>query len=293
MANTYGFLRSTSDQVGQAVQGVLSVQNNLEEMRKDLASEYGLWQSKKKVLVSDNDRLRSEIARLQAARQDQRSMQEETLRLQSELGFHTAASVKAQQETAGARQRWANQKVALNQEIVQLEGKIDLAQKQRSTQALAATDRSAAIRSQNLKLQQQIFDLNQQVLHLQQEAAKQRLEAGQKRNEMLAEINTVQGQIRNLQEQLVEQAKQRQMVQLARERAAKQVEQTAKQRQELQQARTNCDATVLQLEKQVALAKKSLGAVNLEIQQCQALDAQNQVLQEKLNECNALKRSTR
>lgn len=293
MANTYGFLRSTSDSVGQAVGSVLQIQNNLDEMKKDLASEYSMWEKKKQGLTAENERLRSEIARLAAAKQEQHNEVEEGVRLERELAFHKAESEKAEKETADARKRWAAQKASLLQDIKKLEAEIDYGQKIRGQKAAAASTKTSEIRSQNLKLQQQIFDLNQEVLKLQQTASRHRLDAGQKRSEVLAKIDDEQARIRSLQQQLVEQAKRRQSVQRARQQAAAQVEQTGKQREELQRARTECDTSVRQLEGQVAVAKTQLVQANKHIQECQAIDAENQGLQTKLNQCNAMKKSIR
>merc|ERR1719235_2018381 len=74
MANTYGFLRSTSDNVGSAVSSMLSIQGNMEEMKRDLNGEYALWMKKKRALTDEHDRLSSDIAHMQAALDEQKAM---------------------------------------------------------------------------------------------------------------------------------------------------------------------------------------------------------------------------
>merc|ERR1719313_1445527 len=85
IANTYGFLRTSSDDVGKAAQTVLGIQTNLDDLSKELDREYSAWISKKEALVSENNALRNGIASLQGTLQEQRSLHEEELRLQSEL----------------------------------------------------------------------------------------------------------------------------------------------------------------------------------------------------------------
>merc|ERR1719223_2465959 len=95
MANTYGFLRSASNNVGNTVEGVLTVEGSLADMKKDLDTEYTRWQAKKKALLQEREKLNSEKSRLNGALQKQKDQRAEKERIAGSIATLQAENSKA------------------------------------------------------------------------------------------------------------------------------------------------------------------------------------------------------
>merc|ERR1719162_2332344 len=97
MANTYGFLRTASNNVGNTVEGVLGVEGSLTDMKKDLDKEFDRWQAKKKVLLAERGRLSTAKSRAKDTLLKQKQMQEEKKRVAGDVAVREADNAKQAQ----------------------------------------------------------------------------------------------------------------------------------------------------------------------------------------------------
>lgn len=293
MANTYGFLRSTKDSVGEAVQGVLEVQSSLDEMKHDLASEYDKWMRKKKDLTTENERLRSGIARMEAAKKDQASMREHVIRLAAEL---TSLQQGTQQIVDGTQKDKAfadKTRADIQKQIGALEVQLKEAQKLKAEQDAAHVNADSIARTEIRALQAQVVALTQKVEAKEAEVEHHQAVAAQNHSVLLTESDKLQAQLDDLQRKKVSQAEVLQNVEVLRRRVTEQANQVVSQKKATETVKANCVAKKWEMEQQIAEAKKNIGQANAVIQDCQNVDAKNQELQAQLNGCNAMKRSQR
>merc|ERR1719238_2605806 len=95
MANTYGFLRTANNNVGSTVEGVLNVEGSLTDMKKDLDHEYTRWKAKKKVLLSEREKMNSEKKRLQETLLQQEQLRDDLERTLGDVKAKKEANKKA------------------------------------------------------------------------------------------------------------------------------------------------------------------------------------------------------
>lgn len=293
MANTYGFLRSTSDSVGEAVQGALAVQSSLDEVKKDLASEYDKWMRKKKDLSGENDRLKASLARLQAARQDQASMREHVLRLTAELTSLQQGTKVIMEGTEKDKAFADKSKADIQAQILSLEESAKQAQNRSAEQAAHFLNADSITRTEIRTLQTNIVVLTQKVEAQEAVFGTFQAAAAQNHSALLSESDKLQAQLDALQREKVAQAQLQQDVEVYRRRVAEQALQVVNQKKSTQALKAQCAAKENDVEQQISEAKKDLAAANAVIQGCQDLDAKNQELQGQLNGCTAMKRSAR
>lgn len=293
MANTYGFLRSSSDSVGEAAKSTLQVQSSLDELRKDLSSEYAKWMEKKKQFAAENERLRSSIARLQQERDAQSSLREKKLRLEGELGAQRTSTTRALNDGQRVRTATAEVNRTLQDQIATLRRGIMEAQQNKTKQDATIADASTATKGDNRKLQAVVLALHRQIQDLDAEAKSHQGEELEKQRALSDQLDAVQAKLSIFQKQMVEQAKNKHEVEAYKQRVINQDEQLLVTRKSTQSLRDQCMASQQAAEGQVAAAKHSLMQSNAAMKQCQEKEAQNQLLMGSLNKCLATKRSTR
>eukprot|EP00747_Dinoflagellata_sp_TGD_P163300 gnl/TRDRNA2_/TRDRNA2_181830_c0_seq1.p1 gnl/TRDRNA2_/TRDRNA2_181830_c0~~gnl/TRDRNA2_/TRDRNA2_181830_c0_seq1.p1 ORF type:complete len:326 (+),score=96.98 gnl/TRDRNA2_/TRDRNA2_181830_c0_seq1:82-1059(+) len=293
MSNTYGFLRSTSDNVGSAVSSMLSIQGNMEEMKRDLNGEYALWMKKKRNLADEHDRLASDIAHMQAALDEQHGMREEKLRLQGVLEFQKQKTAQTMEETNQKRKVWAQALSDVNKDITMLEKQIEEGHSSKLGHVSDVSKRTSELRDQNRFLQDQIFHLNEQNVHLETTTSQKKVEIGQIHSGLLAQIDSIQKQIHSFQDEVIAQAQLRTEVLGYRHRVSAQMKQTEDQRSRLTTLQSSCTASLKEIEDKILTAQAKLKNANEELVGCQELDGENQKIQRALNQCKAVTKAGR
>jgi len=293
MAQTYGFLRTASNNVGNTVEGVLGVEGSLTDMKKDLDQEYARWMVKKKVLVGDRDKLTAEIARYKGLLLSQKEMRGEVERVTGDIASTKAENAKiaaANQEKEAKRKL---EKKGQEEDIHSLKCAMKAIQQAKQDKVDSANNKTMVLKSKNRLLQEQVFKLNKEVQQLIVKATNQNIKNKEAVSSLLAQVEAVQGQIHGLEKELVAQAQLEETVQRARERLSKQSSETVKQRGKLTEAQATCMSNNKKMVSQIEGARRTLNAANVQMMQCQNLDAVNQKMQSKLNECIYRKRSSR
>lgn len=287
MAETYRFLRASSNGVGKAVEKMLTVQGSLDDMKNDLNSEYSQWIFKKKSLLADRDKLRGEIAKIQAELLRLQSLREEKVRLEGQLQLLLSANSKLAQENSNATLKRKQENQTKVQEIRTLEGQMEGIHCTKQKLIDNANNRTTALKDQNRALQREIFLWSQNLTELQAKAAKYQVSKTDTQNELLSQTGEVQKRIQALEKEVLAQAQAQAEVQRARNRLADQATQTATQRKLLLDAAGTCNVSKTKIDEKVLELRKGLQAANQDMMSCQNLDATNQHLQADLNKCNA------
>jgi hypothetical protein len=291
IANTYGFLRSSSDDVGQAAQTVLGIETNLDDLSKELDREYKAWIEKKEALVAENNAFRNEIANLQGTLQEQQSLHEEELRLQSELAavkleIKNFATTRTHGKTA-----WEQEDHDLTIENQRLEQQIEGKRWEQSQKASDAVKKFNGIKDQSRSLQGQIYTLNNDVLAMQTAASNRRLENGKKHSLLLEQNAALQKEMQGLQAKVVVEAQMQQEIRSYEKHVAAQIDERVSQQKMTLVLQDQCNSKSDHLELQVKSVQAGLAQSKKEMQACQALDAENQKAQGILNQCLAEKRA--
>lgn len=293
MANTYGFLRTSSDKVGTTVSSLLGIEGSLEDSYKDLNEEYKRWIHKKKVLLKDQEKQQSEIDRLKGELEEQKKMREEKKRVEGETTMREEENDKQNATNIAEEARRVLEKQAMEEEIQNLIMMTENIQRIKQERVDAANNKTAYLKDENRGLQQEVFDLNKDVLDLEAEAAKNFTANKEIVSNLLSEVEAMQNSIHALEKQLIAQAQLEEEVQRSRERLAAQTAEVVRQRQKLTDAKDKCDLNKKRMTDEIEGTKGSLNSANKQMSQCQDIDASNQKLQAELNECLLRKRSER
>jgi chromosome segregation ATPase len=293
MANTYGFLRTASNNVGNTVEGVLGVEGSLTDMKKDLDKEYDRWMKKKKVLLAERDKLKSQKARANGVLLEQKQMQEEKKRVAGDVAAQQADNKKQEAANKEKAAKIELDKKGMDEDIEALKCHTKTIQQAKQDRVDAANQKTSVLKDQNRVLQDAVFRLNKEVTNLGVEATKEDIQHKDTKSGLLAKVEALQNQIHGLEKQLVAQAQLEETVDRARERLAAQTAQTVQQREKLTAAQSKCMANRNQMTSDIEAAKRNLNDANVQMMQCQNLDGENQKLQAELNACMVTKRSTR
>lgn len=293
MANTYGFLRTASNNVGNTVEGVLGVEGSLTDMKKDLDQEYERWVVKKKALLGDRDKLKSEKSRLTGSLLEQKEMREEKNRVEGNVATQKAENEKIAAANKEAEAKRQFERKGMEEDIDALKCATKAIQQAQQVKVDAANKKTAVLKDQNRLLQEQVFKMNKDVNTLVTSATTQKINNKQDTSVLLAQVESLQQQIHGLEKQLVAQAQLEETVERARERMATQSSETVKQREKLTQAQAQCMQNKKDAVNKIEAAKSALSGANAQMMQCQTMDGENQKLQTELNQCIARKRSLR
>lgn len=282
-----GFLRASSRKVGDAAATVLDVQSGLDDMAKDIRKEYAIWDSKKNDLSAQRSHLVEEIQRMQSILMKQSSEREENARLQEALDQQSLVTARITKDRELVSSHWTLQSVALHRDISILEEQLNASQTEKVKKIKAATARVSAVQAQNRAMQSEIFNTNQRVFELSNFIANQTVAYKQEHSQLLSEVLVLQEHIHFLQDDVVERAKLQLELQRRWKRLAAQASEVVQQKEELKQARIQCEKELSDIDGQIGIAQQQLKSFTVELVSCQKLDAQNQMLQGKLNECKA------
>jgi len=291
IANTYGFLRTSSDDVGKAAETTLGIETNLEDLSKELDREYGVWIQKKEVLVSGNNALRNQIASLQGTLQEQRSLHEEELRLQSELAAVQLEIKNFAISRSHGQQAWEVENSGLTIENQRLEQQIQGKRYEQSHKETEAVQKFNSIKDQSRSLQGQIYTLNNEVLAMQTAASQARVENGKHHSLLLEQNAALEKEMKGLQSKVVVEAQLQQEIRSYEKNVAAQIDERVAQQKMTLQLQDQCGFKKTNLESQIKSVQAGLLQSKKEMQACQALDAENQKAQGILNECLAQNRA--
>lgn len=293
MANTYGFLRTASNNVGNTVENVLNVEGSLADMKKDLDTEYKRWMAKKKVLLQEREEYSSEAARLKAELEKQKEMQEEKKRIEGDIALMKAENLKKIETMKEAEAKRALDKKVMDEAIEALKCQTKTIQQAKQDKVDAANKQTAVLKQQNTVLQERVFEMNKEVQKLQTSINEQAIRHRDAKSVLLAKVDETQKQIHALEKELLIQAQLSETVERSRERLAAQSGETVKQREKLVKAQATCSKNKKQMVDEIEATKRSLNDANAQMQQCQNLDAENQRMTKELNECMLRKHSMR
>jgi len=293
MANTYGFLRTASNNVGNTVEGVLGVEGSLTDMKKDLDGEYQRWKKKKVVLLAEQKKYNAEISRLKGALMAQKAMAQERDRIAGDVQTKKAENAKLAAANKEAEAKRALDRKGMEEDIDALKCATKTIQQAKQATVDAANQKTIVLKDQTRMLQEQVFKFNQQVNDQVVQATKQNVTNKNKRSVLLSEVEALQTSIHALEKQLVAQAQLEESVERARERLAAQTAETVKQKEKLTGAQGQCMQNKRQAVSDIEAARRALNDANMQMIQCQNMDAQNQKFQTELNTCLVKKRSQR
>lgn len=293
MANTYGFLRTASTNVGNTVEGVLGVEGSLTDMKKDLDTEYERWLLKKKALLGDRDKLNSDISRLKGVLLQQEEMRQEVQRTKGNVAMQQAQNVKKAAANKEAEAKRDLDRKGMKEDIDALKCATKTIQQAKQVAVDTANKKTSVLKDQNRILQEQVFQLNKDFQTLEKTSEQQNITNKQTTSGLLAEVEALQNQIHGLEQALIAQAQLEEMVERSRERLATQSTETVRQREMLTKAQDQCMTQKKNLVTNIEVSKRKLNEANVQMVQCQNLDGQNQQLQAQLNECISRKRSER
>jgi len=285
-----GFLRSSSKQIGEAAANALAVQSSLDDMRQDLSGEYDRWQVKQKALMDERGRIEAEKSKLEAQLLQQKSLSEEKVRLEGELNLQRAQSAKAVADIAAADQRWVAQNASLKKDVDLLEKQMEVIGILKLRHENTNSQKNSELQSRNAAVQQDIFHLNQQVFNLKDMLAHQNILTKEEHSGLINQVEALQKNIHSLQDEVVERAQVQLEIERHWKRLSAQAEEVVKQKENLQLTRKNCEAELFSFDKKIQAAQADFKAANVQMRQCQDLDAKTQQLQGQLNECRAIER---
>jgi hypothetical protein len=293
MANTYGFLRKSSNTVGSAVESTLGIEGSLDDMNKNLDEEYKRWILKKKVLMGERDQLKSEIARAKGILLEQKAMREEKERLEGRTKIQKGQNKKREDSIKADAMKWKFEKSTWEDEIKVVQCNTANIERVKQERVEAANKKTSILKDANRLLQRNVFDLNKEVNKLTVNFSEMKIQNNQTVSQELGKIEVVQKKIHALEEDLLAQAQLEEAVQRARERVAAQASETVKQRAKITEAQGKCLTTKKTLETDIEASKHTFNNMNDQMMQCQELDGENQRLQAALNQCILKKRSIR
>jgi len=293
MANTYGFLRKSSNTVGSAVENVLGIEGSLEDMHKDLDEEYKRWMLKKKVLMGERDQMKSEIARAKGVLLQQKLMREEIERVEGRRKIEKGQNNKREASLKDRALKWKFEKNTWEDEIKAVQCQTANIERVKQERVEAANKKTSILKDENRKLQQNIFQLNKELNKLNVDFTEMKIRNNETVSQELGKIEVVQKKIHALEEALVAQAQLEEAVQRARERVAAQTAETVKQREKITEAQSKCMTTKKALVNDIEASKHTFNSMNDQMVQCQEIDGENQKLQAELNQCILRKRSMR
>jgi len=293
LQQTYAFLRGSSNAVGDNIQDMLGVQTNLDTIGKDLSAEYDHWIHKREALLQQRDDYNKEVAKLQAAIEEQKRMEAERVRLQRQRDLLHQENEQTVISNDEAHKKMLLAITSLQNDVEWMENLVAKSQEGKLGQVNIAAERTAKVRDSNKMLQHQVFHLNTELVQLEDERSKREVNYRKGHAEVLMQIEATQKEIHSFQQQIISQAQLKQQTKEVRRQVVQQADETLRQRQEVIYLQSNCTADLKRRDEQIGAAKQSLQAANVEISRCQAIDAENQQTQIQLNQCNMMKKTSR
>mmetsp|Transcript_61586 Transcript_61586/g.156502 ORF Transcript_61586/g.156502 Transcript_61586/m.156502 type:complete len:441 (-) Transcript_61586:38-1360(-) len=284
-----GVLRNSDDRVGLAVQTMLEVQGSLDDLREDLATEYKHWQAKKSELVAQRDGISTSIEAYQAALLEQKSARSTAERLRSELAVVVEDSGKFNASREDSRRKWNETQEGLNKDIEALEKDIEAARVARWEIINATHNRTDGILRFQEEVQNETLVISEAYKKTEEARAAQKVLMSRQQAALLKESAVTREHIDDLNKILQEQAQ----LLAQHRRLGQQAAEVAAKRHQLEFKRVNCTESIQSMNNEVAALVQSTTTDTVELQRCQAIDAENQKTQAKINECRAEKRSGR
>jgi len=282
-------LRNSDDRVGLAVQSMLEVQGSLDDLREDLATEYKHWQAKKSELVAQRDGISTSIDAYQAALLEQKSARATAERLRTELAVAVEDSGKFNASREDSRRKWNETQEGLNKDIEALEKEIEAARVERWEIINATHNGTDGILRFQEEVQNETLVISEAYKKTEEARAAQKVLMSRQQAALLKESAVAREHIDDLNKILQEQAQ----LLAQHRRLGQQAAEVAARRHQLELKRVNCTESIQSMNNEVAALVQSTKTDTVELQRCQAIDAENQKTQAKINECRAEKRSVR
>jgi len=284
---TYSMLRSSGDRVSSTIQRMMGVQGSLDDLREDLSTEYLRWKAKEKTHLDKRAKLEREIKNHEAKLLAQKSQLEKAGRLRGDLALAKHADVEQNKTHAKMREGWQKKQEALQREIGGLLTDINDTQQTSLWMVAATHNRTDELRHNFTFAQEQALQANATVEEFQEARANHSTNAMRAQSEMLQQLASFQKQKETVMAALRAQHK----LQWEHDRLAVQAKEVVRHREEVHATIVDCDAKVQKLNEQMAevIENHEVGAVKL--RECQLLQAENEKLQEKANQCRAASRS--
>lgn len=287
MAQTYGALRTSNNMVGNAVEHIMGIQGSLDAAKDDLSGEYALWKNKRDTMLADRDRLLSNAAKLESTLVQQKTMDSEKQRLQSELAFHMSEMAKDAALHNEAKQRWTLQRGAMRADVNIQQKQLQTIESTKVSVLANESQTTNGIRAQNRRIQQSIFDLNTQATKERDWIGKHKVQTSSQHEALLKQIQNMQEQVHALQKAVVAQGQ----IHAEEDHLAKQISEVVRQREMLLTRHRDCDREMKQFDQEIYAARDAFQASQVELRTCQEIDGANQKLQRQVNECRAALKS--
>lgn len=273
--------------MSSAVQGILSVESSLNDLKLDLGTEYGRWQAKQAALVADRSRYERQIKVDEVELLHQAKLKTEAVRLSGDLALLQRANHEANLTHTEAIKKWREKEEELMLEIQSLVSDIATEQREKNISIAAMQALSDAQRLQQLNHTKQILEANRTVQELKEARAKHGIVAAKEQQELLKKQDEVVKELHRVQAAVEDQQK----LVLAHDRLADKAREVAQLREEVVQEKQGCTDTIRTINAQLARIAESKADDTNKLRECQAMDAENVKLQDKANQCRAALRA--
>jgi hypothetical protein len=289
LSDAYNQMQLSGDEAGSALQGVLSVEGSLNELKVDLSTEYGRWKKKQSVLIGAQSDYQHELHRDEVDLHEQGHLRAEAVRLTGDLALVQRENLEAQKAHEAARRKWQGAQDALQLEVQALLADIEAEQRDWN---VTLTNIHNASEMQRLKQMQYTADIlagNTTLVELQDARSKHGIVSSRAQRGLLQQQEAYQQESDAVKAMFRDQ----QRLQLEHTRLAQQARKVAERRAETNQHKENCDEKIHKLEAGLATLAQERKDDTVKLRACQAMSADNAALQEKVNQCQAAKRAAR
>lgn len=286
---TYSALWSSGDRVGHAVQRVLGVQGNLQEVKEDLYVEYARWNKKKQELVSERSRVEHEIASSKAMLRQQLSLHADASRLRGDLALAQRVMVDQEQKQTETREDWLKRQEVLRQEMGNLTSNIALTEQTRLSALAVHQSSIGEMRKNQSALNEEGAQANRTIAELVEARSNQTVTVWREQAGLLQELAVLQQHKVNVTTALHEQ----QRLEWVLNKLAAQAREVAEAREKARQEFEDCDAKIAKWNAELLATAQAMQADKAKLQECQTLQAENDGLVQKATACRAASASWR
>jgi len=287
MHKTWGFLRSSSDQVGSAAADVLSLQGNLEELQKNLGVEYDAWTKTKQTLLQENEELKNTKAHLEGEIQAQGQQHLELTRLQDSIAENEKALTWEATSLEQQVTQWQKEKSLMEKNVADIEAQIAAVAKQEEAAKAAALAETRRLRDQKAEQQHLVYDRTQELMKQNNALAQLKIDSGRKHAELISQNQAAMKEVEMLQKDIQQTAQVQHALLSLKARVGAQVDQKVQEKDEASRLAKRCQADAEALDRQIKQVSAQTAEFREQIRGCQALDGENQKLIADLNACQA------
>lgn len=284
---TWGFLRSSSDEVGSAAEDVLELEGRLAELQKDLGEQYKAWDETKTTLTKDNDRLRNSRAHLEGELQQQSNLHLELARQQDSLQQTKNALAWEAKSLEQTLAQWSSEKSLLEKSVADLEAQIEAVAEQQAAERKAAEAKALELRQFHTKQEALVYERNKKLLEQEGALSQLKIDMGEKHSALIQQNQASMDEIKRLQKDVAATAQVQHALLSLKARVGAQLDQKVQQEGMASDLERQCNEDANSLDEQIKGVNAQIQKFRQWLVDCQALDGENQRLQAKVNACKA------